>query len=266
MKRFHGSIVLSLVIAMALWISPSSAVFASNDMVQSGTVAASAIIVPAQIAHLSYITSGIIKEILVKEGDLVQAGQIMVVLNNPDLEYGVTAAEAELHSLQAEEKVQSYKTYRVYKYGNYHIYPAPREVRLIANAHVQQAQAALDIAKASLAQGTLTAPFTGTIAAMDVIPGEFVQSGQVIITLAGLDTLQIETTDLSERDIKKVQVGGTANIFREALDQNLSGKIVRISPIADVVGGDVVYKVTIKFDRQPENLRWGMTAEVTINE
>jgi hypothetical protein len=32
------------------------------------------------------------------------------------------------------------------------------------------------------------------------------------------------------------------------------------------VGGDVVFKVTIAFDRQPENLMWGMTAEVTIEE
>jgi len=32
------------------------------------------------------------------------------------------------------------------------------------------------------------------------------------------------------------------------------------------VGGDVVYKVTIELDEQLKGLRWGMTAEVTIEE
>jgi hypothetical protein len=42
--------------------------------------------------------------------------------------------------------------------------------------------------------------------------------------------------------------------------------VVSISPIADTVGGDVVFKVTITFDNQPADLLWGMTAEVTIEE
>ena len=34
--------------------------------------------------------------------------------------------------------------------------------------------------------------------------------------------------------------------------------------LSETVGGDVVYKVTIDFDSQPEGLRWGMSAEVKI--
>jgi hypothetical protein len=41
---------------------------------------------------------------------------------------------------------------------------------------------------------------------------------------------------------------------------------VSISPRADTIGGDVVFKVTIAFDRQPDNILWGMTGEVTIEE
>ncbi len=40
--------------------------------------------------------------------------------------------------------------------------------------------------------------------------------------------------------------------------------MIRISPIADDVGGDVVFKVTIAPDTQPEGLLWGMSAEVEI--
>ena len=97
-----------------------------------------------------------------------------------------------------------------------------------------------------------------------MIPGEFVPSDQAVVTLATLDDMQIETIDLSERDIANVKIGTPVNILVEALNDNFTGKVINISPIADTVGGDVVFKVTITFDKQPEHLLWGMTAEVTI--
>jgi multidrug resistance efflux pump len=131
---------------------------------------------------------------------------------------------------------------------------------------VQQAQVALEIAQFNLTQGTLTAPVDGTVTSLSVISGEFVPSDQAIVTLATLNTLQVETTDLSERDITKVKLGAPVNISIEAINKNFTGKVISISPIADTVGGDVVFKVTIAFDQQPANLLWGMTAEVTIEE
>jgi hypothetical protein len=54
------------------------------------------------------------------------------------------------------------------------------------------------------------------------------------------------------------------DVYIEALDITVNGKVVRISPIAEVVGGDVVYPVTIEFENQPAGLLWGMSAEVEI--
>jgi multidrug resistance efflux pump len=93
-----------------------------------------------------------------------------------------------------------------------------------------------------------------------------VQQNQVVVTLATLNTLQLETTDLSERDITKVKIGAPVNISIEASNENIQGKVIGISPRANTVGGDVVFKVTIAFDKQPGNLLWGMTAEVNIGE
>jgi multidrug resistance efflux pump len=140
----------------------------------------------------------------------------------------------------------------------------PHEVIEIANANIQEARAFVDIAEANLAQGTLSAPHDGTITSIEVIPGEFVPADQAVLTLATLNTFQIETTDLSERDIPSVHIGDSADIFVEALNKNISGKVIEISPIASTMGGDVVFKVTIAPDTQPEGLRWGMTAEVEI--
>jgi multidrug efflux pump subunit AcrA (membrane-fusion protein) len=112
----------------------------------------------------------------------------------------------------------------------------------------------------------LLAPNEATVASINVLPGEYVQQNQVVITLATLNSLQLETTDLSERAITKVKIGAPVNIFIEALNEYFSGEVIAISPIADTVGGDIVFKVTIAFEIQPENLLWGMTAEVTIGE
>jgi HlyD family secretion protein len=96
--------------------------------------------------------------------------------------------------------------------------------------------------------------------------GEMAQAGEVVITLADLAHMKIVTTDLSERDVPSVQIGQAANVYLEALDLTVTGKVVKISPISETVGGDVVYPVTIELDEQPEGLLWGMSAEVEIVE
>jgi len=259
MKRFYWSTLLSLTAILAILVNP---VFAA----QEGTVVASAVIVPAQVAELGFITSALIKEITVKEGEQVRAGQTLAVLDTPELQFAVIAAEAALRSAQGEEKVQSYRRVKDRRHGRVFFDIVPPEVRQIAHARVQQAQAALEVAQATLAQTTLVAPYDATVASIDVVPGEYVQQNQVVVTLATLNTMQIETTDLSERDIPKVKIGAPANVFIEALNENVNGTVIGISSIANTVGGDVVFKVTIGFDKQPEHLLWGMSAEVTIGK
>ena len=259
MKRFYWSTLLSLTAILVSLVNP---VFAA----QEGTIVASAVFVPAQVTELGFVTSALIKEITVKEGEQVQAGQTLAALDIPELQFAVIAAEAALRSAQAEEKVQSYRRIKDRRNGRVFFDVVPPEVREIAHAHVQQAQAALEIARASLAQSILVVPYDATVASVHVIPGEYVQQNQVVITLATLNNLQLETTDLSERDIANVKIGAPVNISIEASNENVSGTVIGISPMASAVGGDIVFKVTIAFDKQPENLLWGMTAEVTIEE
>jgi HlyD family secretion protein len=122
------------------------------------------------------------------------------------------------------------------------------------------------MAQATLAQSTLLAPYDATVVSIKVVPGEYVQQNEVIVTLATLNNLQLETTDLSERDITKVKTGSPVNISIEASNETIRGKVIGISPRANTVGGDVVFKVTVAFDNQPGNLLWGMTAAVAIEE
>jgi RND family efflux transporter MFP subunit len=270
MKQFRWSALSMMVILMVL-VNPVLAAPSPNASLQK-TVTASAVIVPVQVSDLAFLISGIAKEVPIKEGDSVKAGQTLIVLDTPDLQFAVTEAQASLHAAQAQSEIQSNEIIKkyliIYKRTSIALkklrLSVPHEVIEMADANIQRAQASVEIAQANLAQGTLVAPRDGVVTSLNVTPGEFVRSDQAIVTLATLNDLQVETTDLSERDIPNVHIGDPANIFVEALNKNISGKVIRISPIADTVGGDVVFKVTIAPDLQPDGLLWGMTAEVEI--
>lgn len=248
-----------LIVALVVFASPAA------DASAQGTVVASAVIVPAQVTELGFLSSARVKEIAVKEGDKVQAGDVLVLLDMPDLQYAVTAAEAALRSAQTNAVLQSYGRVKERRNGKIFWTQLPKEIIEIANIKVLQAQAALEIAQANLAEATLLAPHDGTVASIKIAPGEFVQPHQAVITLADFDQMQIETTDLSERDIAGVQTGDSADVIVEALGETIQGEVIAISPIAEKVGGDVVFRVTIELEYQPKGLLWGMTAQVNIS-
>jgi len=157
----------------------------------------------------------------------------------------VRSAEAELELLQAGVRTESVA---------------------VAEAAMAEAEAALQRTLADLANTELRAPASGVVAALDVNPGELVLPGQAALTLADLDHLQVETTDLSERDVARVKQGQAVTIYVEALNTDLPGRVLRIAPQASVIGGDVVYTVVIALDEQPADLRWGMSVDVEISD
>ena len=157
---------------------------------------------------------------------------------------------------------------------------SPEEIAA-AQARIAQAEAALAAAHAALDQAILraplapggpvseaasaqAAPFTATVVALNVAPGETVLPGQVVLELADLDHLQVQTTDLSEQDVDQVQVGQQATIYVEPLSVEVAGRVVEIASQSTTVGGDVVYRVVVDLEEQPPGLRWGMSVEVEI--
>jgi HlyD family secretion protein len=134
-----------------------------------------------------------------------------------------------------------------------------------AEAQVAQAEAALQAAHASLAQAALVAPFDGKITALEIGPGEAVVPGQIVLALADLTHLRAETTDLSERDVARVEIGQPVSVYVEALGEEIDGQVSSVAPRATTVGGDVVYTVYVELDEQPPSLRWGMSIEVEID-
>jgi RND family efflux transporter MFP subunit len=218
----------------------------------AGSVSASAVVVPMNTADLSFGNVGRVKAVNVKVGDQVTAGTVLVELDTTLLEAKVREAEANLTVAQVQvDYLKRVGTDVVHLES--------------AQAEADRAQALLDSAKATLAaQSNLVAPFDGTIAAVDISTAETVVPGRVVVIIGDLSELQVETTDLSERYVPQVQIGQPASVFIQALGQEYSGKVLDISRISSTIGGDVVFKVTIGLDEQPQGLLWGMSADVKI--
>ena len=218
----------------------------------ANSVSASAIIVPLNDVQLSFSSVGRVTSVDVKVGDKVTAGQTLVTLDTTILEAKVREAEANVLAADAQIRYLNRLATDALHFES-------------AQADLARAQALLDSAKATLlAQSTLTAPFDGNIVSVDIAPAETVVPGQIVIILGDLSKYQIETTDLSERDVTRVQMGQSANIFIEALNENFTGQVIDIARTSTTLGGDVVYKVTIELDKQPEGLLWGMSADAEI--
>jgi HlyD family secretion protein len=234
----------------------------STPNTQSGggnTVAASAVVVPVSEARLSFTSIGRVTSVNVKVGDTVKTGDILVKLDTSILEANVREAEANLAYAEIELKY-------LIRVAGCRVGCAPTQKHIeVAENDIAHAQALVDSAKAVLAsQSNLTAPFDGVVVSVDISSAETVTPGRIVIVVGDLSHYRVETTDLSERDVPNVKVGQAVHVFVDALNQNLSGKVASVSRISTTLGGDVIYKVTIDFDEQPDGLLWGMSATVEI--
>ncbi len=133
----------------------------------------------------------------------------------------------------------------------------------LAEQRVKNAEAQLSASQAALGDAELTAPFDAIVAARNADPGTWVAPGQPMLSLADVAHLRVRTTDLSERDVPTVTVGQSVRVTIKALGIDLAGKVREVAPLADTLGGDVVYPTTIDLlEAPPPTLRAGMSVDV----
>ena len=134
----------------------------------------------------------------------------------------------------------------------------------LAQARLENANAALAAAQAKLEDLELLAPFSGIVSEIDMRAGEWVTIGLPVLQLADLQHLRVETTDLNEIDAARVKVGSRVKITFDALpDVQVQGTVKSLAPKASQ-GSGVNYKAVIELDEPIAALRWGMTAFVDI--
>ncbi|HEY0737045.1 MAG TPA: HlyD family efflux transporter periplasmic adaptor subunit [Herpetosiphonaceae bacterium] len=134
-----------------------------------------------------------------------------------------------------------------------------------AEATVAQAQTQIAAAKLKLANATLTAPFEGTIATVDIIPGSIVDAAGAAMTIIDTSSMHLDVK-LSEVDVARVKTGQDVNITFYAIstEKTFSGKVLSVAPTATEQQNVVTYLVRVQFDPGQEPVKVGMTAGVAI--
>jgi hypothetical protein len=114
----------------------------------------------------------------------------------------------------------------------------------------------------------LTAPWAGTVTAVPVNYGDTVLPGATVATIGDLSRLQVETTDVDEYLIGKIERGQSVDLIIDALDgRALTGVVQRVTLQPQLNGaGDEHYPIVIALTEVPPDLRAGMSTRITFRE
>ncbi|MBN1318896.1 MAG: HlyD family efflux transporter periplasmic adaptor subunit [Anaerolineales bacterium] len=136
-----------------------------------------------------------------------------------------------------------------------------------AKAALEEAQIGLAAAENDLKERTLLSPFAATIAAILVKEHEVASPGLPVISLADFSKWRIETIDLTELDVVKLEPDLPVGItFKAFPGEQLAGHVSDIATFSTMIRGDVTYVTTIGLDDDRGlPLRWGMSAFVTAD-
>ncbi|WP_376791815.1 efflux RND transporter periplasmic adaptor subunit [Thermoflexus sp.] len=131
---------------------------------------------------------------------------------------------------------------------------------------LEQARLQLEQARRQLEQATLTAPFDGTVIALNIEVGQAVGAGVPggAIVLADLSDLHLDLT-VDEVDVVRLKEGMSVEITLDAMPgRTFRGHIESIAPAAIESGGAATYRVRVILDERDPALRVGMSATVEI--
>ncbi|MXW04749.1 MAG: efflux RND transporter periplasmic adaptor subunit [Gemmatimonadetes bacterium] len=197
-------------------------------------------------------TQGLVKSILVEEGDRVTEGQPLAQLDTDALELTLREREVNMNSLES----------------NYKRSQELVEQELLSSQEFEQtkfqyeaAATQYESAKLQLEYATVRSPFSGIVTERLVEVGNLVNANDVVFRTADLDPL-LARIHVPEKDIGQVRPGQSVRINVEGSDQTHTGRVALISPIVDPESGTV--KVTVEIRDRMGTLRPGMFTTVNL--
>ncbi|MFH1894694.1 MAG: efflux RND transporter periplasmic adaptor subunit [Patescibacteria group bacterium] len=135
---------------------------------------------------------------------------------------------------------------------------------VLYQAQVKQSEAQANLLWQKISDTSISAPTDGQITKVNKKAGEIVQSSESVISFLSSGPFQV-AADIYEEDIVKVKVGDPADIKATAFSgQIFFGKVIFINPAEKLVDGVVYYEVKIDFQEAPQEIKPGMTADITI--
>jgi len=132
-----------------------------------------------------------------------------------------------------------------------------------AQAQLALARAAAAAARAKLEQTVVTAPADGRVLQRSVEPGQIVQPGRALLSLALAGPLQL-VGQVDERFLGQLQVGQMASVLADAFpQQRFAARVLSIAPLVDAQRGAVEVKLALP-QAPPDFLREDMTLSVEV--
>ncbi|PJG85275.1 efflux RND transporter periplasmic adaptor subunit [Conservatibacter flavescens] len=212
------------------------------------------IVRPNQGAMLSSQMGGVVKNILIKDGQSVKKGDILVELDSAVEQATLKAAEAQLPALRA--------TYQ--RYSNLIKSNSVSRAELdSAKAAYDQAVAQIASLKATIERMQIIAPFDGITGIIQVNTGQFISAGTQIVRVEDRSQMKIDFA-ISQNELENLHIGQKVTATADArLGETFSAKITAIEPAINASSGLIDVQAT--FDgSNAQNLMSGMFTRLRV--
>jgi RND family efflux transporter MFP subunit len=203
-------------------------------------------------AALSAAMPGRIRGIRVQAGDRVQAGQLLVSIDNDLASRQIKQAEAGYDLAKtAFEKQEAL--------WNQHI--GSEMQYLQAKSQKEQAEAALNTLQEQQRLTNITAPFDGTIDDVMLRDGDMVAPGVPVLRIVDLSGVQLEA-DVPESYVKSMTTGAPVKVTFPSVGETLEAKLDHVGDYIDPANR--TFKVTVRVPKGEQYMRPNLLADVSI--
>ena len=218
---------------------------------------------PVRQATVKAKVSGDVREITVREGDAVRAGQVLVRVDTADLDARVLERQGQLQSAKAQlalaEKTNTMNQKLLKQnFISQNASDNAESSLEVAKGNMQAAQAQLRVAQNALRDAVAIAPLSGIVAKRHVQPGEKVAFDSPLVTIVDLKDMELQAL-VPSGDIPELTPGMTVDLAVDGFaDRKFTGRIERINPATEA--GTRAILVFVGIPNATLALRGGMFA------
>ena len=216
-------------------------------------------------AQVKAKVAGELRELAVREGEAVRAGQVLGRIDPVEYEARLRQAQEQAASAQAqldiaERSLQNNRALVDQGFISRNALDTSVSNAAAARATLQQARAGVDLARKALSDTVLRAPIDGVIAARNAQPGERVAVEARIVDIVDLSRLELEAAVPAEQ-VVQLAPGARASLRVDGLPEPVQATLVRINPSTQA--GTRAVLVYLALDTHPA-LRQGLFASGDI--
>jgi multidrug resistance efflux pump len=187
--------------------------------------------VRAEVVDIAPEVAGTVVDIPVKDNAFVHKGDVLFVIDPVRFKIALAQAQAQVDA--AKEDLQLKLADAKRRQGLTGVVSSEEQERYrstatVANAQLDAAQAALDLAKLNLERSVLRSPVNGYATNLRLRVGDYAQAGQPRVALIDADSYWINGY-FEETKLKRIHLGDPARIKLIGYDQPLAGHVETIA-------------------------------------